>query len=207
MGVTQLGVGGSVLRSRFILRRTLTFTETHFFEGGSFLRRRFPRRTLILTGVTHFHGGHLIFYGGDSFLRKYSFLRSRLVAKAETNEWVASNRILVFAQRFLGSPRDEHRNALENGRFDHLYVHIFCRSSRDLPFLNKILQRVRGEKWHLKSLWVFLNQLSLDLGISFFIAYFILTMSNSSVKTFFISADDDFSPLRRHIFRHHNLCI
>ena len=64
----------------------------------------------------------------------------------------------MFAQRFLGSPRDEHRNALENGRFDHLYVHIFCRTSRDLPFLNKILQRVRGERWHLKSLWGFSRQ-------------------------------------------------
>ena len=93
MGVTQLGIGGSVLRSRFILRRTLTFTETHFYEGGSFLRRLiftqetdFHRGRSFLTGVTHFHGGHLIFYGGDSFLRKYSFLRSRLIAKAETNE-------------------------------------------------------------------------------------------------------------------------
>ena len=29
------------------------------------------------------------------------------------NEWVASNRILVFAQRFLGSPRGKHCNSLE----------------------------------------------------------------------------------------------
>ena len=87
MGVTQLGIGGSVLRSRFILRRTLTFTETHFYEGGSFLRRR-----LISTEDAHFNEGDsfsrrtLIFYGGDSLLRKYWFLRSRLVSKAETNE-------------------------------------------------------------------------------------------------------------------------
>ena len=29
------------------------------------------------------------------------------------NEWVASNRILVFAHRFLGSPRGKHCNSLE----------------------------------------------------------------------------------------------
>ena len=77
--------------------------------------------------MTHFHGGNLLFYGRDSFLWKYSFIRSRLVSKAGTNEWVASNRILVLAQRFVGSPRGEHCNSPENGRFNHLYVHIFCR--------------------------------------------------------------------------------
>ena len=77
MGVTQLGVGGSVLRSRFILRRTLTFTETHFFEGGSFLRRR-----LISTEDAHFNGG-------DSFPRRtLNFLRRRLI----------STKVLVFTE-------------------------------------------------------------------------------------------------------------
>ena len=59
--------------------------EAHFY-GGSFLCRR-----LIPTEGAHFNEGDsfprrtLIFYGGDSFLRKYSFLQSRLVSKAETN--------------------------------------------------------------------------------------------------------------------------
>ena len=208
MEVTQLDIGGSVLR-----RRLIPTKDTHFY-GDSFLRGRlifyagdwFSQRTFILTGVTHFHRGH-IFYEGDSFPRKHSFLRSRLLSKAETNEWVARNRVLVLAQRFLGSPQGEHCNSLENGRFDYLYVHIFYRSSRDLPFLDKILQRVRGEKRQLKSLWIFLDKLSLDRWISFFIAYFILPKGNSSVKIIFISADDDVSPLRRHIFRHRNLFI
>ena len=86
MGVTQLGIGGSVLRSRFILRRTLTFTETHFYEGGSFLRRRLlSTEDAHLTGVTHFHGGHLIFteetyfYESTRFYEVDSFQRRRLM--------------------------------------------------------------------------------------------------------------------------------
>ena len=132
-------------RRHLLLRRLISTKEAHFYAGDWF-----SRRMLILTGVTHFHREH-IFYGGDSFPRKHSFLRNRLVSKAEINEWVASNRVLVFAQRFLGSPQGEHYNSPENGRFDHLYVHIFCKISRDLPFLDKILQRVRGEKRQLKS--------------------------------------------------------
>ena len=50
-GGDSVGIGGSVLRSRFILRRTLTFTETHFYEEGSFLQR------LIFTQETDFHRG------------------------------------------------------------------------------------------------------------------------------------------------------
>ena len=33
--------------------------------------------------------------------------------KSCANERVASNRILVFSHRFLGSPRGKHRNSLE----------------------------------------------------------------------------------------------
>ena len=39
----------------------------------------------------------------------------------------------------------------------------------------------------------------------FFIAYFFLPNSNSSLKTISISADDDFSPLRRYSFKYRNL--
>ena len=40
----------------------------------------------------------------------------------------------------------------------YIYVHIFCRSSRDLTFSDKILQGVRGDKWQHKNF---------DLEISF----------------------------------------
>ena len=74
-------------------------------------------------------------------------------------------------------------------------------------FLTRSSKEFEEKSGTSKAFGVFLDKLSFDLGISFFIAYFILKMGNSSVKTFFISADDNFSPLRRHIFRHHNLCI
>ena len=153
--------------------------------------------------MIHFHGGHLFFteethfYVSTRFYRVDSFQRWRLMNELPVIESLCLRK--HFWHRHV-----QHCNSLENGFFDHLYVHIFCRSSRDLPFLDKILQRVRGEKWQLKSLWVFLDKLSLDRGISFFIAYFILTKGKSSVKIIFISADYDFSPWRRHIFRRRN---
>ena len=39
-------------------------------------------------------------------------LKSRS-SKRNDSEWVASNRILVFSQRFLGAPRGKHYNSLE----------------------------------------------------------------------------------------------
>ena len=36
-----------------------------------------------------------------------------LIWLMQTDEWVASNRILVFSQRFLGTPRGKHYNSLE----------------------------------------------------------------------------------------------
>ena len=36
-----------------------------------------------------------------------------LIWLMQTDEWVASNRILVFSQRFLGAPRGKHYNSLE----------------------------------------------------------------------------------------------
>ena len=36
-----------------------------------------------------------------------------LIWPMQTDEWVASNRILVFSQRFLGAPRGKHYNSLE----------------------------------------------------------------------------------------------
>ena len=75
------------------------------------------------------------------------------------------------------------------------YVQSFCRSSRDLSFPDKILQGVREEKLQLKDLRIF------------FIAYFILSVSISSVKIVSISADSDFPPLRNYIFKRRNLFI
>ena len=37
-----------------------------------------------------------------------------------SNEWVASNWILVFTHRFLGSPRGQHCNSLEGNQGFHL---------------------------------------------------------------------------------------
>ena len=57
-----------------------------------------------------------------------------------------------------------------------------------------------------KTFGFFSNKLFLDL--MFFMAYLILSESNSSVKTMIsISADNDFSPLRKYIFKHRNLFI
>ena len=88
---------------------------------------------------------------------------------------------------------------------DYVYVHIFCRSSRDLAFPDKVLQGVRGGKKQLKYPRIFLDKLWRKF-LLFFIAYFSLPKSESSVKTISISADDDFSPLRC-IFRHRNMFI
>ena len=79
---------------------------------------------LILTGVTHFHGGHLFFaeetyfYESNHFYGVRSFQRRKL-----TNELPVMES-LCLRKDFLGSPRGEHCNSLENGRFDYLYVHI-----------------------------------------------------------------------------------
>ena len=88
-------------------------------------------------------------------------------------------------------------------------VHCFCQSFRDLAFPDKILQGVQEEKLQLKDLWIFLKQTITwprDI-LMFLIAYFILSESNSSVKIISISADNDFSPLRRYIFYRRNLLI
>ena len=59
-----------------------------------------------------------------------------------------------------------------------------------------------------KTFGFFSNNLSLELGISscFFIAHFIFSVSISSVKIISISADNDFSPLRKYILKR-NLSI
>ena len=148
MEVTQLDIEGLVLRRRFIptedtyfygdsfLRRRLISTEAHFYAGDWF-----PRRTLILTRVTHFHGVHLFFaeetyfYESNHFYGVDSFQRRKLVA--EWVEWVAGNRILVFAQRFLGSPRGEYCNSLETV-VSTIYMFIF---SAGLPGIFLFLTR------------------------------------------------------------------
>ena len=87
------------------------------------------------------------------------------------------------------------------------YVHSFCRSSRDLAFLDKILQGVREEKLQLKDLWIFLKQTitwARDF-LMFFIAYFILSESNSSAKIFSIFVETT-SLLNRGIFSNVVIC-
>ena len=66
-----------------------------------------------------------------------------------------------------------------------------------------------GVEWLLKSLLIFLKQaitLPKDF-LMFLITYFFPLKINSSAKTISISADIDFSSLRRYIFRHCNLFI
>ena len=68
-------------------------------------------------------------------------------------------------------------------------------SSRDLVFPDKILQRVLGEKSQLPKPLDF-SPKTITWPWDFlliFIAYLILTESNSSVKSFSISAENDFS--------------
>ena len=48
----------------------------------------------------------------------------------------------------------------------NIYVHSFCRSSREITFPDKILQEVCGGKCQLKTFKFFSNKLSLDLEIS-----------------------------------------
>ena len=66
-----------------------------------------------------------------------------------------------------------------------------------------------GVEWLLKSLLIFLKQaitLPKDF-LMFLITYFFSLNINSSAKTISISADIDFSSLRRYNFRHCNLFI
>ena len=59
-----------------------------------------------------------------------------------------------------------------------------------------------------KTFGFFSNKLLLEREISaFFIAYFVLSESNSSVRIISISVDNDFSPLRRYIFKRRNLFV
>ena len=66
-------------------------------------------------------------------------------------------------RRWIGT----NRSLEERCTTEYIYVHNFYRSSRDLAFPDKILRGVRGVKWQLKNLGIFLGKLSLDLGISF----------------------------------------
>ena len=83
------------------------------------------------------------------------------------------------------------------------YVHSFCRSSRDLAFPDKILQEVREEKLQLKDLWIFLKQTITWTG-DFLMFFFFHRLFNPFSeyqlgKIISISADNDFSPLRKYI--------
>ena len=66
-------------------------------------------------------------------------------------------------RRWIGT----NRSLEERCTTEYIYGHNFYRSSRDLAFPDKILRGVRGVKWQLKNLGIFLGKLSLDLGISF----------------------------------------
>ena len=66
-------------------------------------------------------------------------------------------------RRWIGT----NRSLEERCTTEYIYVQNFYRSSRDLAFPDKILRGVRGVKWQLKNLGIFLGKLSLDLGISF----------------------------------------
>ena len=90
---------------------------------------------------------------------------------------------------------------------DWIHVDSFWRSSRDLAFPDKILQGVRGEKRQLKNLWIFLNKLSLDQGISLRFHRISQSKEQQLGKTISIFANNDFSILRRNIFRCRNLFI
>ena len=66
----------------------------------------------------------------------------------------------------------------------------------------KILPEVRGGNWRLKNLWIFLQ------GFPFvFHRLFHPFKEQKLIKTISIYADDDFSPLRRYIFRYRNMFI
>ena len=75
-----------------------------------------------------------------------------LIWLMQANEWVASNRILMFSQRFLGSPWGKHSNSLERNEWrkavsrskktimerDHSYRHPEARYL--IPFCLKTLE-------------------------------------------------------------------
>ena len=66
-----------------------------------------------------------------------------------------------------------------------------------------------GVEWLLKSLLIFLKQAITwpEDFLMFLIIYFFPLKINSSTKNICISVDNDFSSLRRYIFRHCNLFI
>ena len=74
-----------------------------------------------------------------------------------------------------------------------------------LLFLTRSFRECEKENCSSKTFGFFSNKLSLELGISScffsFIAYLILSVSISSVKIISISADNDFSPLSKYIFK------
>ena len=65
------------------------------------------------------------------------------------SEWVASNRILAFAQRFLGSPRGRHRKSLmAKSCFDvqktilERDYRIFAAVSAEMDFINVNIREI-----------------------------------------------------------------
>ena len=73
-------------------------------------------------------------------------------------------------------------------------------------FLTRSSKEFEEKRGSSKAFRFFSTNYLLTKGFPFS-SYFILPKSNSLVKIIFISADDDVSALRRHIFRHRNLFI
>ena len=109
---------------------------------------------------------------------------------AHLNELGTSNRILVLSQRFLGFIRGKplqfaSEKCTAKG----------CFNAPKKGFWREIINfsPLSYQIW-ITSLWDFLM-------------FFILPKNNGSVKIISIYADNDFSPLRRYIFRRRKLFI
>ena len=61
-----------------------------------------------------------------------------------TNDRVANNRILVFAQRFLGSPRGEHCKRLEG----NIWRKVVSTSKKTILEIDQRFRAAVYEKWN-----------------------------------------------------------
>ena len=99
------GISGHLRRSCLLV---------FFFTGNVLYMRYNPRKHVWC----HFDGwGQNLEISTTYMLALYLLLTKEVeclrICKRGNNEWVASNRILGFAHRFLGSPRGKYCNPLE----------------------------------------------------------------------------------------------